>query len=226
MARDESGARPAARPAPSPPAPDRLAAGTRRGLLIDFGGVLTTNVFASFAAFCVAEGLEPETMRTAFRGDETARRLLYDLEIGTLEPAAFSVALAARLGVPDPTDLPQRLFAGVEADAAMIDAVRALHDGGVRTGLVSNSWGDATAYDRTLFAEIFDGVVISSEVGLRKPDPAIYELGARSIGVEPAACVFVDDLGGNLKPAAALGMATIKHVDAPTTIAQLRELFS
>jgi len=69
-------------------------------------------------------------------------------------------------------------------------------------------------------------VVISSEVGLRKPDPAIYELGAREIGLPPEACVFVDDLGGNLKPAAALGMATIKHVDAASTIAQLRELLA
>ena len=163
-------------------------------------------------------------MRTAFRGDPTARQLLFDLEIGTLEPHAFSVALAERLGLDDPTDLPQRLFAGVRPDEAMIAEVRALHDRGVRTGLVSNSWGDATAYDRELFAEIFDGVVISSEVGLRKPDPAIYALGARTIGLEPADCVFVDDLGGNLKPAAALGMATIKHVDTTQTIAQLRQL--
>jgi len=198
----------------------------RRGLLIDFGGVLTSNVFESFAAFCVAEGLEPETMRAAFRSDATARQLLYDLETGAIEPPAFSVALADRLGLADPTDLPQRLFAGVRADEAMIAEVRALHDRGVRTGLVSNSWGDATAYDRALFAEIFDGVVISSEVGLRKPDPAIYELGARTIGLPPAECVFVDDLGGNLKPAAALGMATIKHVDAASTIAQLRELLA
>jgi epoxide hydrolase-like predicted phosphatase len=199
--------------------------GTRKGLLIDFGGVLTTNVFASFAAFCAAEGLEPQVVRDAFRGDETARQLLYDLETGVLAPEPFSVALAQRLGVRDPTDLPRRLFAGVRPDAAMIAEVRALHDRGVRTGLVSNSWGDATAYDRTLFAEIFDGVVISSEVGLRKPDPAIYALGAREIGVEPSGCVFVDDLGGNLKPPAALGMATNKHVDAASTIAQLRELF-
>jgi epoxide hydrolase-like predicted phosphatase len=198
----------------------------RRGLLIDFGGVLTSNVFASFAAFCAAEGLEPEVVRNAFRGDETARQLLYDLETGALAPEPFSVALAQRLGVPDPTDLPQRLFAGVTPDEAMIAEVRALHDRGVRTGLVSNSWGDATAYDHGLFAEIFDGVVISSEVGLRKPDPAIYALGAGTIGLDPAECVFVDDLGGNLKPAAALGMATIKHVDAASTIAQLRGLFA
>jgi epoxide hydrolase-like predicted phosphatase len=106
----------------------------------------------------------------------------------------------------------------------MIAEVRSLHDRGIRTGLVSNSWGDATAYDRGLLHEIFDGVVISSEEGLRKPDPAIYALGAARIGLPPEDCVFVDDLGGNLKPAAALGMATVKHVDAATTIPQLEAL--
>jgi putative hydrolase of the HAD superfamily len=198
----------------------------KRGLLIDFGGVLTTNVFESFAAFCATEGLDPDTMRTAFRGDETARQLLYDLETGATSPADFSVALAQRLDIADPTNLPQRLFAGIRPDEAMLAEVRALHDRGIRTGLVSNSWGDATAYDRELFAEIFDGVVISSEEGLRKPDPAIYLLGAERIGLPPEECVFVDDLGGNLKPAAALGMATVKHVDAATTIAALNELFA
>jgi HAD superfamily hydrolase (TIGR01509 family) len=66
--------------------------------------------------------------------------------------------------------------------------------------------------------------VISGEVGLRKPDPAIYTLGAEAIGLPPQACVFVDDLGGNLKPARALGMATVKHVTADETIPQLEAL--
>jgi epoxide hydrolase-like predicted phosphatase len=204
-----------------PDAPER-----RHGLLVDFGGVLTTNVFASFSAFCVAEGIEPEAIALAFRGDETARQLLVDLETGALEPAAFSTALGERLGIADTVDLPKRLFAGIRPDEAMIDAVRGFRARGVRTGLVSNSWGDQTAYDRDLLAELFDGVVISSEEGLRKPDPAIYELGAARIGLAPADCVFVDDLGGNLKPAAALGMGTVRHRTAAETIAQLEELLA
>jgi epoxide hydrolase-like predicted phosphatase len=201
-----------------------VAAERRDGLLVDFGGVLTTSVFESFAAFCRAEGLDAGTLRDAFRADPAARRLLEDLETGRMAPDAFSVALGRRLGLDDHADLPRRLFAGIRPDEAMIEAVRRFRAAGVRTGLVSNSWGDAAAYDRALLGELFDALVISSEVGLRKPDPAIYELGARRIGVPPERCVFVDDLGGNLKPAAALGMATVRHVRADETIARLEAL--
>jgi len=197
--------------------------GRRDGLLVDFGGVLTTSVFASFAAFCRAEGLDAGALRDAFRADPRARRLLEDLETGRLDPAAFSAALGERLGLADATDLPRRLFAELRPDPAMIAAVRRVRAAGVRTGLVSNSWGDATAYD-VLPDGLFDATVISSEVGLRKPDPAIYALGAQRIGVPPERCVFVDDLGGNLKPAAALGMATVRHVRADETIAALEAL--
>jgi epoxide hydrolase-like predicted phosphatase len=198
----------------------------RHGLLVDFGGVLTTSVFASFAVFCEREGIEPQAVALAFRGDDAARRLLVDLETGALAPEAFSAALGERLGLADVTDLPRRLFAEVRPDTAMIAAVRGFRARGIRTGLVSNSWGDQTAYDRDLLAELFDGVVISSEEGLRKPDPAIYALGADRIGLPPSDCVFVDDLGGNLKPAAALGMGTVRHRDAADTIAQLEELLA
>ena len=86
----------------------------------------------------------------------------------------------------------------------MLDGVRAARRAGVRTAMLSNSWGE-DRYDRALLAELFDAWVISGEVGLRKPDPAIYELAAERLGLPPAACVFVDDLPGNLKPARALG---------------------
>jgi epoxide hydrolase-like predicted phosphatase len=72
---------------------------------------------------------------------------------------------------------------------------------------------------------LFDDVVISSEVGLRKPDPAVYELAAERLGLPPAGCVFVDDLPGNLKPALALGMATVLHMgDAAATLAEVSAL--
>ena len=95
----------------------------------------------------------------------------------------------------------------------MVDGVRALHERGVPTGLVSNSWG-TRRYPRDLLAELFDGVVISGEEGFRKPDPRMYELGAQRIGAEPAACVFVDDLAFNLDPARELGMAVVHHTSA------------
>ena len=192
----------------------------RSGLIVDYGGVLTTDIFASFRAFCEAEGLEPETVRERFLGDPEARALLEALEVGELTEAQFEPRFAAVLEV-ESERLVDRLFGGMEPDLAMIDGVRAARRAGVRTGMLSNSWGD-DRYDREQLAELFDAWVISGEVGLRKPDPAIYELAAERLGLPPEACVFVDDLPGNLKPARALGMATIVHRgDAAATLAEV-----
>ena len=113
------------------------------------------------------------------------------------------------LGVA-PDGLIDGLFAGVEPDEAMVEAVRRRAQAGVRTALVSNSWG-VHRYPHDLFDELFDGVVISGEEGMRKPAPRMYELGAERAGVAAAACVFVDDLPFNLTPAEELGMATVHH---------------
>ena len=196
----------------------------RRGLIVDYGGVLTSDVFASFRAFCEAEGIAADAVRDRFRADPEARELLARLETGELPVTEFEPRFGELLGVT-PDGLIARLFDGMEPDAAMIDGVRELRAAGTSTALLSNSWGDATDYARSLLRELFDAWVISSEVGLRKPDPAIYELAADRLGLPPAACVFVDDLPGNLKPARALGMATVLHRgDAATTLAELREL--
>jgi len=197
--------------------------GARRGLLVDFGGVLTTDVFASFREFCVAEGLLPDTVRDRFMKDPMARALLADLETGRVTEGEFESKFAAVLELERSDGLIDRLFAGMGPDETMLDAVRAAKRAGVRTGLISNSWGHGR-YDRTLFPELFDGVVISGDVGLRKPDPRIYELGAESVGLPPSACVFVDDLPGNLKPARELGMATVHHVRAEQTISELEDV--
>jgi epoxide hydrolase-like predicted phosphatase len=195
----------------------------RTGLLVDFGGVLTTDVFTSFRAFCEAEGLLPDTVRDRFLKDPLARELLADLETGKLTEAAFEPKFAAVLEIDESDGLIDRLFAGMHADHAMVDAVRAAKRAGIRTGLVSNSWGEGR-YDRSEFPDLFDGVVISGEVGIRKPDPQIYALGAEAIDLPPEACVFVDDLAGNLKPARELGMATVHHVSAETTLGELEDL--
>jgi putative hydrolase of the HAD superfamily len=191
-----------------------------RGLLVDYGGVLTTDVFASFRAFCAAEGLDPETVRDRFRSDPEAAELLAGLEMGVLTEADFEPRFAALLEV-ESERLIERLFGGMQPDEAMIAGVRAARAAGLRTGLLSNSWTPAH-YDRDLLAELFDAVVISGEVGLRKPDPAIYELAAERMGLAPEQIAFVDDLPGNLKPARALGMTTIVHRgDAAATLAEL-----
>jgi putative hydrolase of the HAD superfamily len=195
----------------------------RRGLLVDFGGVLTTNVFGSFEAFCRAEGLQPDAVAQRFREDPHARELLFDLEVGKLSEAEFEPRFAHVIGIADSADLIDRLFAGMRPDYAMVNAVRGAKAAGVRTGLVSNSWGKGR-YDRSQFPVLFDGVVISGEVGLRKPEPRIYELGAERLGLRPADCVFVDDLPGNLKPARELGMATVHHTTAADTVPELERL--
>jgi putative hydrolase of the HAD superfamily len=192
------------------------------GLLVDWGGVMTTDVFASFGAFCEKEGLSVATVRDLFRSDEASRELLVGLETGILPEADFEQQFAAILGVA-PEQLIARMFAGAGTDEAMLAAVRRARATGIRTGLISNSWGAAT-YDRALLTELFDGVVISGDVGIRKPTPEIYAMGARAVGLAPADCIFVDDLPFNLKPARELGMATVRHVKAAQTIGELEEL--
>ena len=198
--------------------------GSHRGLLVDWGGVMTTNVFDSFRAFCTQEGLNPDEVGERFRSDPASRELLIGLETGGLSEAEFETGFGAILQVPA-DGLIARLFAGGQCDEAMHAAVLRARAGGIRTGLVSNSWG-TSRYDRELLGRLFDGVVISGEVGVRKPTPEIYTRGAEAIAVPPAECVFVDDLPFNLKPARELGMATVRHVDAAETIAELERLLA
>ncbi len=196
--------------------------GRYRGLLVDWGGVLTTDVFDSFRAFCELEGLAPDAIASAFSNDVDCRNLLIAFETGELPEEEFEVQFAPFLGVAA-RGLIDRLFAGSAPEEEMIEAVRRARSAGIKTGLVSNSWG-TRRYPRALLDELFDGAVISAEVGIRKPSPEIYALGAERIGLEPEACVFVDDLPFNLVPATALGMAAVHHRRAEETIAELERL--
>jgi putative hydrolase of the HAD superfamily len=198
-------------------------AGERSAVLLDWGGVMTTSLFDSFAAFCSTEGLDAGALAALFRGDRDARTLLIDFECGRIDEDEFEPQLALALGVADHAQLIDRLMAGAKPDRRMVAGVRRLRDDGVPTGLVSNSWG-TRRYPKELVAELFDGVVISGDEGFRKPDPRMYELGAERIGVAPSDCVFVDDLELNLRPARELGMATIHHVAAAETLAELDRL--
>lgn len=193
------------------------------GLLVDFGGVLTSNVFESFRAFCQAEGLDPQTVKRLFREDPRALSELRRLEMGEVGEEEFAERFAPMLGIQDPRGLVDRLFAGMKPDDAMLGAVRRARGAGVRTGLVSNSWG-AGRYDRDSFPELFDGVVISGEVGLHKPQPEIFELGAERLGLPPEECVFVDDLRENCQGAEAVGMTAVLHRGADSTLPELERL--
>ena len=194
-----------------------------KGLLIDFGGVLTTNVFESFRDFCRAEGLDQDRVRHLFRSDPEALSLLRRLEVGDLDEDAFAEQFGPMLGVREHAGLVDRLFAGMQPDEPMIEALRRARAGGVRTALVSNSWGHGR-YDREAFPELFDAVVISGEVGLHKPQPEIFLLAAEQIGTEPSECVFVDDLRENCTGAEAVGMTAVLHRGADESLDRLEQL--
>jgi len=198
-------------------------------LLIDFGGVLTTSVFDSFAAFCRAEGLPADALRDSFARDEVAARLLVDAEEGRLSDEEFGRRLAARLCAGtdlelDPDGLLERMNAGLRPEPVMVHATAAIRGSGVTTVLVSNSLGGST-YAWCNFDELFDHVVISSEVGVRKPSRRIFRLAAERAGVPPERCVAVDDLEHNLVGARRVGMRTILHTDPATTLAELEQVF-
>jgi putative hydrolase of the HAD superfamily len=197
----------------------------RTALLVDWGGVMTTDLFAAFGAFCQSEGLVPDRLRAAFREDPAAREMLVGFEEGRVEDDAFALGLAQALGLPPERaeGLIDRMMAGATVEPAMVDAVRAARAAGVRTALVSNSWGVAR-YPHDLLTELFDGIVISGHEGVRKPATRMYELGAERAGAEAASCVFVDDLPFNLDPARELGMAGVLHADPASTIAELELL--
>ena len=118
----------------------------------------------------------------------------------------------------------QRMFAASTSVPAMYDMIRTVRGAGYRTGLLSNSWG-CDEYPRADFPGLFDAVVISGEVGLRKPDPAIYELAVQRLGLPAEQIVFVDDLRPNVRAAVAAGMVGVQHVDVETTVGELEILF-
>jgi putative hydrolase of the HAD superfamily len=195
---------------------------------------MTTSMGRAFAAFAVEAGVDPERFKSVIEeaygpGGGHGADMVGGLERGTVPLPEFEAWLAERLspGADRPVEaegLRARLFGGLEPDPAMADAVRAARAAGIRTCLVSNSWGDS-GYERDRFGELFDAVVISAEVGVRKPDPAIYLLAAERIGVPPSECVFVDDLLHNADGARAVGMEGVVHRSAEFTIPRLEALF-
>jgi epoxide hydrolase-like predicted phosphatase len=195
---------------------------TLAALVVDYGGVLTTNIWDAFGEFCSNEGLEEEAVKDLFRSDPEAMRLLRGLETGELDEAAFEPRFAELLGIEEHEGLIERLFGGLGPDEAMIGAVKAARAAGVKTGLISNSWG-LGIYDRAP-VDLFDETVISGDVGMHKPQPEIYELACKRLGVAPGDCVFVDDLRENVDGAEAVGMSAILHRDSAHTVARLEEL--
>jgi putative hydrolase of the HAD superfamily len=194
-------------------------------LLVDFGGVLTTNVFDAFAACCASEGLAPDAFASLLRRDPEAAGLLRDVETGTLSEADFEARFAPMLGAGiEPAGLIGRLSASLRPDRPMLDALGRVHHAGHATAIVSNSFGHG-AYDGYDLERRVDHVVLSGAVGVRKPSRRIYLLAAELAGVDPARCVFVDDLAQNISGAERVGMRGVHHTDSAATIAELEALF-
>lgn len=201
-----------------------------RGLLVDYGGVLTTPLEETIGHWAHTDGID----RTEF--DALMRRWVeaatgspvHDLETGRLSVEDFEIAMAGELhrgnGSAVRADgLLRRMLGNFRPEPAMVDAVAAARAGGIRTALLSNSWG--LNYPREGWDRLFDAVVISGEVGLRKPDPAIFRHTARLLGLPPAQCVFVDDLAPNVQGAADVGMVGVHHTDVDRTLVELEILF-
>jgi len=200
-------------------------------VVFDYGGVLTTPVGDSIRSWLSAEGIDPDsftrTLRAWLGRDAPDGTPIHRLETGELPMEEFGALLAAELvrhdGAPvDPEGVLRRLFAGMRTEPLMFDLVGDLRELGVRTALLSNSWGNT--YPREQIAELFDPIVISGEVRLRKPQPEIYHLVLDRLGVRPEHAVFVDDAKPNLAGARAVGLHTVLHTDPAATRAALAEL--
>jgi putative hydrolase of the HAD superfamily len=162
-------------------------------------------------------------------GEAALGNPVHALERGELTIEEFERELARRLRSVDGSAVEAagmltRMFAGFEApQPLMLAALRRARSAGLRTALLSNSWG--LDYPREGWDELFDTVVISGEVGMRKPEPEIYRLAATRLGVGPDECVFVDDLAPNIRGAVAVGMVGIHHSDAEQTVGELEGVF-
>jgi putative hydrolase of the HAD superfamily len=199
-------------------------------LIVDFGGVLTTPLQDGLAGFADALGIElQDLVRVALRAYSGAEDdLVEGFEVGRVEEQEFADAFADRLrdetGVEiEAEGLVDRIFAGLRLEEPMMQAVVLAKRSGLKTALLSNSWG-LGLYPRERFPEMFDEVVISGEVGMRKPNPDIYVHTIGELGVAAQKSIFVDDHPGHLKTAQDLGMTTVLHRTPTQTLQELESL--
>ena len=204
-------------------------------LIVDWGGVLTTPLDQTIADWLAAEGISRDSYRSAmrdFRDPELIALSSFDpiaaLEKGELKLSHFEELLAAKMSGYDGVlvtaeGLLGRMFAGFAGEPTMVNVVRRAKAAGLKTALLSNSWGND--YLRDDWEVIFDAVVISGEVGMRKPDHDIYLHTLGLLDVAPARAVFVDDIEPNVRAAAAVGMIGVHHRSYAQTLLELEALF-
>jgi putative hydrolase of the HAD superfamily len=217
------------------PAPPSIEAVRLRGVITDWGGVMTNPIVETVNAWLAADSIDPASYKTVMRQwvseayeSELGVNPIHALERGESPHTEFERVLASQLvlldgGPVSGEGLLARMFAGTVLDEAMLGLFRRLHAGGVPTGLLSNSWGGGD-YPREMFPDLFDAVVISAEVGMRKPEPRIFRHAADLLGLDPRECVFIDDLKVNVVAAEAIGMTAVLHADPAGTLARLSEI--
>jgi putative hydrolase of the HAD superfamily len=208
-------------------------------MVIDWGGVLTQPMRDTVRAWIAADQIDWEryvavvgpwlTDAYAANGDGMLNPV-HALERGECTVAEFETLLAGLLvrtdGGPVLADgLLTRMLSAGRPVPAMYQLIRDLRARGVRTALLSNSWGP-TGYPREDFPHLFDAVVISGEVGMRKPEPRIFRHAAELLDLEPEHCVFVDDLEANVTAAVGCGMTGVHHTAPALTQQRLTELFA
>ena len=200
-------------------------------VMFDYGGVLTLPVRESIDAWLEVDGIDPasfsRTLKAWLSRDAQDGTPIHRLETGELSVPEFDALLAAELatvdGRPvDPVGVLKRLFAGMQPDPPMFALVEDLRAADVRVGLLSNSWGNT--YPRERIDALFDPVVISGEVGMRKPLSPIYELALERLGIPAGRVLFIDDAEPNILGARCVGLQAFLHTDAVTTRAALAAL--
>jgi epoxide hydrolase-like predicted phosphatase len=206
-----------------------------RGLVVDWGGVLTGDLGAVVRQWALDDGIDLDVyygiMRDWFGepvGAEARLNPIHALERGEMTVPDFETrladALTERTGHEHVADgLLVRMFERFEHAPDMAALVRRARVSGLRTGLLSNSWGND--YPRDGWDEMFDVVVISGEVGMRKPEPQIFEHTLDLIGLDPHEVVFVDDLRHNIEAAVEVGMVGVLHTSYAETLTELEALF-
>jgi putative hydrolase of the HAD superfamily len=196
-----------------------------RAVLFDFGGVLSTSPFDAFARYERDRALPVGFLRSVNATDPHTNAWAR-LERAELDLTGFDAAFAdesERLGHRVPGADVLALLAG-DVRPEMIEAVRRCGEH-LATGLLTNNvLGSMTDPRVGELLAMFDVVVESSVVGVRKPEPRFYELACEQLGIEPSDAVFLDDLGINLKPARAMGMATIKVGDPAVALDELEAI--
>ncbi len=197
-----------------------------RAVLFDFGGVVSTSPFDAFAEYERTAGLPPGIIRkvNSTNSDGNAWALL---ERGAVDIDRFVELFEEEALAHGCTVDGRRVLGLISGDVRqeMIDAIQQIKVNGLVTACLTNNFRQSGRGDEVAAVlSLFDHVVESSVLGVRKPDPAFYERALDLIGVDASRAVFLDDLGINLKPARAMGMTTIKVVDAPSALDQLEAL--